>query len=143
MQYIAFDSHFKSLKILPFQKQPSRGVLKKRCSENMQQIYRRTPMPKCDFNKVAKQLYWNRTSAWVFSCKFAEYFKNTFSWESLWMAASENSFVSGIGKYDYYTEISFCRPKDLVWHWYCLFQYNVTDENQLLFLYLGRTLKWV
>ena len=39
------------------QKQPSRGVLKKRCSENMQQIFRRTPMPKCDFNKVAKQLY--------------------------------------------------------------------------------------
>ena len=40
------------------QKQPSRGVLKKRRSENMQQIYRRTPMPKYDFNKVAKQLYW-------------------------------------------------------------------------------------
>ena len=31
----------------------TRCVLKKRCSENMQQIYRRTPMPKCDFNKVA------------------------------------------------------------------------------------------
>ena len=27
------------------------------CSENMQQIDRRTPMPKCDFNKVTKQLY--------------------------------------------------------------------------------------
>ena len=27
------------------------------CSENMQQIYRRMPMPKCNFNKVAKQLY--------------------------------------------------------------------------------------
>ena len=26
-------------------------------SENMQQIYRRAPMPKCDFNKVEKQLY--------------------------------------------------------------------------------------
>ena len=39
------------------QKQPSRGVLRKRCSENMQQIYRRTPMPTCDFNKVAKQLW--------------------------------------------------------------------------------------
>ena len=26
---------------------------KKRCSENMQEIYRRTPMRKCDFNKVA------------------------------------------------------------------------------------------
>ena len=39
------------------QKQPPRGVLKKRCSENMQQIYRRTLMPKCDFNKAALQLY--------------------------------------------------------------------------------------
>ena len=35
------------------QKQPPRGVLKKRCSENMQQIYRRTPILKCDFNKAA------------------------------------------------------------------------------------------
>ena len=33
------------------QKLPSRGVLKKRCSENMQQIYGRTPMPECDFNR--------------------------------------------------------------------------------------------
>ena len=48
-------------------KQPFRGVLKKMCSENMQQIYTRTPMPKYHFNKVAKQLYWNHTSAWVFS----------------------------------------------------------------------------
>ena len=59
-----------------FEKQPFRGVLRKRCSENMQQIYR-TPIPKCDFNKVAKQLYWNRTSIWVFFCKFAAYFQNT------------------------------------------------------------------
>ena len=34
--------------------QPSRGVLKKRCSKNMQQN-RRTPMLKCDFNKFALQ----------------------------------------------------------------------------------------
>ena len=60
------------------QKQPSRGVLSKMCSENMQQIYRRTPMPECDFNKVALRLYWNHTLAWVFSCKFAGYFQNTF-----------------------------------------------------------------
>ena len=33
-------------------KQPSRGVLRKMCSKNMQQIYRKTPIPKCDFNKV-------------------------------------------------------------------------------------------
>ena len=40
-----------------WQKQPPRDVPKKRCSENMEQIYRRTPMPKCDFDKVSKQLY--------------------------------------------------------------------------------------
>ena len=39
------------------QKQPSRVVPRKKCSENMQQIYRRTPIPKYDFNKDAKQLY--------------------------------------------------------------------------------------
>ena len=32
------------------------------------QIYRRTSMPKCDFNKVASK----------FACKFAAYFQNTF-----------------------------------------------------------------
>ena len=36
------------------QKPRFRGVLRKRCSENMQQIYRRTYMPKCDFNNIAK-----------------------------------------------------------------------------------------
>ena len=39
------------------QKQLTRGVLSKRCSENMQQIDRRTPMLECDFKKVAKQAY--------------------------------------------------------------------------------------
>ena len=51
------------------QKQPPRGIVIKRCSENTQQIYRRTPirsvisvkLPKCDFNP-----------------------------EHLWMAASDN-----------------------------------------------------
>ena len=37
------------------QEQPFRGVLSKGCPENMQQIYRRTAMRKCDFNKVPKQ----------------------------------------------------------------------------------------
>ena len=60
------------------QKHPSRGVFRKRCSENIQQTYRRKPMLKCDFNKVAKQLYLNHTSAWMFSCKFAAHFPNIF-----------------------------------------------------------------
>ena len=38
------------------QKQPLRGVSRKRCSENMQQIYRRIPMPKCYFSPVPKFL---------------------------------------------------------------------------------------
>ena len=29
-------------------------------------MYRRTPMPRCDCNKAAKQLYWNQTSEWSF-----------------------------------------------------------------------------
>ena len=46
-------------------KQPFIEVIMKRRLENMQQIYR-TPMPKCNFNKVAKQLYSNHTLAWMF-----------------------------------------------------------------------------
>ena len=70
------------------QKQPTRGVLGKRCSENMQQIYQRTPMSKCDFNKVDLQLYWNQTSTtWGFSCKFTVYLQNTVLYEYLWRAA--------------------------------------------------------
>ena len=38
------------------QKQPSRGVFKKRCSENMQPVYKKTPIPMCDFKKVNLQL---------------------------------------------------------------------------------------
>ena len=41
------------------QKHPSRGVLIKRCSENMQQIYWRKPMPEYDFKKVA---FWHGCS---------------------------------------------------------------------------------
>ena len=70
-----FDTSMVSFK---WNKQPPRCVLKKRLPENMQQIYRRTHMSKCDFNKVAKQLFWNLTSTWVFSCKFATSFQNPF-----------------------------------------------------------------
>ena len=41
--------------LVDMQKQSSRAFLRKRCSENMRQIYRGTPMLKCDFNKAAKQ----------------------------------------------------------------------------------------
>ena len=61
------------------QKQSSRAVLRKKCSENMQQIYRRIPMPKCDFNKAAN-LSKSHFGVSVLLYMFAEY---------LWGAASE------------------------------------------------------
>ena len=60
------------------QKQLPRGVPRKKCSENVQQIYRRTPMPKCDFNIVALQLYWNHTSAWVLPVNLLHIFRKPF-----------------------------------------------------------------
>ena len=55
---MSFVAPAKNLK--EFQKQTFRDVHRKRSSENTQQIYRRTAMPKSDFNKVVEQLYWNR-----------------------------------------------------------------------------------
>ena len=40
------------------------------------------------YAEVSLQLYWNSTLAWVFSSKFAAYFKNAFSQEHSWTAAS-------------------------------------------------------
>ena len=89
--------------MLFFQEQPSRGILIKSCSENMQQIYRRT-----------LQLSWNRTSAWVPSCKFEAYFQNTFSQEHLCLAASL-FLIFVISKYTFFvitnTLISYARLK--------------------------------
>ena len=52
------------------QKQPFRSVLRKRCFKNMQQIYRGTLMPKCDF------------------------FQNTFLYEHLfWAASAQSSYL--------------------------------------------------
>ena len=89
---VSWKSKWSSTKNPPFlksQKQLCRGVLTKTCSENMQLICRKTPMPKRDFNKVTFQFHWNCISACVFSCKFAHIFQNTFS-EHVWMAASED-----------------------------------------------------
>ena len=67
------------VKVAIFRSSHPEVFFKKRCSESMQQIYRRTLMQKCDFNKVALQLYWNRTSGWVSSRSFTEYFQHTSS----------------------------------------------------------------
>ena len=63
-------------------KQPSRSVLTKKCFENVQQIYMRTRMPKCDFKAVQSNFI--KITLWHFSCKFAAYFQYTFSKEYRW-----------------------------------------------------------
>ena len=79
------------------QKQPSIGFLWKRCSENMQQTYRRAPMPKCDVNKVVLELYWNCTSTWVFSSKFAACFQNAFLKNtSGWLLLKRVNFILNV-----------------------------------------------
>ena len=59
------------------QKQPSRGVLKKRYSEICRKF---TGEHSCQGMISIKllQLYWNQTSTCVFSYKFAAYFQNIF-----------------------------------------------------------------
>ena len=59
------------------QKQPSKSVLRKRCSENIRQIYRRTPMPKFDFNKVALHLRMTCSA----STAAAIYISNVLQWD--------------------------------------------------------------
>ena len=48
---IIFSCNHIAIHVAKTKKQPPRGVPRKSYSENMQQIYGRTPMPKCDFNR--------------------------------------------------------------------------------------------
>ena len=53
------------------------GVLKKKCPENMQQIYRRKPMPNCDFSEVVSYGCFPVTLLHIFRKAFL---KNTSGW---------------------------------------------------------------
>ena len=44
-------------KLLEISETAAQGVLRKKCSENMQQIYRRTPMLKCYFSQIFPELF--------------------------------------------------------------------------------------
>ena len=59
LQFIKEKSARKKITTGQIQKQPSRGVLRKRCSGNMQQIYRRTLMPKSYISQVNKVAFAN------------------------------------------------------------------------------------
>ena len=48
-------------------------------------------MPKCDFNKVAKQFYSNHNSAWALSCKYAAIFGSSVSKKGGLLLAAQRS----------------------------------------------------
>ena len=72
-------------------------TLRKRCSQNMQKIYKRTPMMKCDLNKsvISIKLLKSHFGMDV-SCKIAAYFQNIFSREHLLRAGSEKCVTNEI-----------------------------------------------
>ena len=79
---------------------PPEVFLEKDVLKNIQEIYRRIHMPKYDFSKVTKQLYWNHTSAWVFSGKLEKIFLRR-----LWRVASgfqNPAFLLGTYKIRYF-----------------------------------------
>ena len=59
-----------------YQKQPTWSNFRKRCSENMKQIYERTPMASVISIKLQSM---EKLHPWLFSCKFSAYFQNNFS----------------------------------------------------------------
>ena len=58
-------------------KQISRNVIRKRCSETMQQLYRRTPMPKCHFEITLRHGCSPVNLAHIFRTSFP---RNTSGW---------------------------------------------------------------
>ena len=101
---------FKTLSSRYYQKQPSRCVLRKRCSENIQQIYRRTPMPKYDFNTVALQPYWKRTLLWCSPVNLLHIFRKPFPLDGCFL-----ELFSKIdnGKKPKFTELSQSSNEDI------------------------------
>ena len=75
-----FSYLLENLQICNVQKQPFRDVLGKRCSENMQQIYKRTPMPKCQSNFIEIALRHEYSSVNLLHIFRTPFPKNIYGW---------------------------------------------------------------
>ena len=64
------------------------SICQNSCSANVQQVYRRTPMKRCDFYKIGLLFFCTHTT-WVFSCIFVAYLQNTSFEEHLLKTASD------------------------------------------------------
>ena len=84
-------------------------------------------MPKYDFNKAAKQLYWNRTSACVFFCRFAAYFQKTFSQEHLRVAAVSTMDLERFYEYCIKLKSKMSEERD----WVCADIFTVNFEETM------------
>ena len=115
---IVYAYYPKSSEYLEFQKQPLRYVLRKRCSENMQQIYRRTLMPKYDFNKVALQLCWNTLWHGCSLLNLLHIFRAPFLKNISEGLLPEFEIVKGIDNYE--KDIQNLRNSQKIWDERCL-----------------------
>ena len=118
------------------QKQSSIGVVVKKCSENMQQIYWRTNVPKYDFNNVA--LNFIEVTLWhgcspvnllhIFRTAFRKntyggllltYFKTDTEWKRGYSFWKNGSFVYGeLNETVEATTSSYSATDDLLWYIY-------------------------
>ena len=75
ISFFPFPNNFISIWLI--QKHTPRSVPRKRCSENMQYIYWRTPMPKYDLNKVAITLWHGCSPVNLLNIFSTPFLKNT------------------------------------------------------------------
>ena len=92
------------------QKQPFRSVLRKRRSENMQQIFRRTPMPKCDFIKllcdfIEITLLHGCSPVNLLHIFRAPFYKNTSEWLLLLIKTIIPAVLDKMLSWEYFTAI--------------------------------------
>ena len=97
----------------------------------MQQIYRGTSIRKCDFSKVALQLY----SAWVYSCKFASYLQNNCFQEHLWKTASAKTYSTWLPYFSIQLRVLFFHTfNSIAYHTWILpqiFEYSLNSISQM------------
>ena len=107
------------------QKHPPRGVLWKSHSENMQQSYRRTPMSKCDFNKVVLQIAIE--AAFRHGCSpvnLLHIFRTLFTKNtSGWMLLKGNQIMK-------FSQLIEYNMRNIFQNWTCLTQY---EEFEILY----------
>ena len=83
---------------------------------------------KCDFSKVANQLYWNHTSAWVFSYKLAAYLQNSCFDEHLSGTISANFYSTCL----LYFSIQVCVKLGCFLIYFWLVQCSIQKEQSFV-----------